>query len=208
MLFHEIITSEEELRSLLGTPGKNAANKVINHLDHHCKEFISKSPIVFVSTSNADGHCDTSPRGDFPGFVHIMDDHHFVIPERPGNKRMDTLRNILENPYIGLLFVIPGLEETLRINGKAGVIKDPDILENMTAFGKTPLLGVAVQVEECYIHCAKAFKRSKLWQPETWLLQSDLPYPPQILADHINIQGVDVENVKASLEESYEKRLY
>ncbi|MFE8698886.1 pyridoxamine 5'-phosphate oxidase family protein [Cytobacillus sp. FJAT-53684] len=208
MHFKQIVTSEDELRSLLGTPGKTAANKTIHHLDVHCKEFISKSPIVFISTSDTTGQCDTSPRGDEPGFIHIIDDHHFVIPERPGNKRMDSLRNIVANPHIGLLFVIPGLEETLRINGTAQIIKDADILEKMTSHGKTPLLGIAIKAEECYIHCAKAFKRSKLWQPDSWLQQSALPYPPKILADHINMPDINSETIKAALEESYSKRLY
>lgn len=208
MHFKHTVTSEDELRSLLGTPSKTAANKTIYHLDVHCKEFISKAPIVFISTSDTSGHCDTSPRGDDAGFVHIIDDHTFIIPERPGNKRMDSLRNILSNPHIGILFVIPGLEETLRINGTAKIIRDADILKEMTSHGKTPLLGIAVQVEECYIHCAKAFKRSKLWQPDTWAEKSALPYPPKILADHINMPDVNSETVRAALEESYSKRLY
>lgn len=208
MIFKETITSDEELRELLGTPSKNAANKVIHYLDHHCRNFISKSPIVFISTADANGYCDSSPRGDASGFVHVIDDHHFVIPERPGNKRMDSLRNIVANPHIGLVFVIPGLEETLRINGKAQIIQDADILEKMAVNGKIPLLGIAVQVEECYMHCAKAFMRSKLWKPETWIQKDQLPFPPQILADHINMQDVNIDTVKASLKESYEKRLY
>ncbi|WP_313801990.1 pyridoxamine 5'-phosphate oxidase family protein [Cytobacillus sp.] len=208
MHFKHTVTSEDELRSLLGTPSKTAANKTIYHLDIHCKEFISKAPILFISTADTAGHCDTSPRGDDAGFVHIIDDHTLIIPERPGNKRIDSLRNILSNPHIGILFVIPGLEETLRINGTAKVIRDADILEKMTSHGKTPLLGIAVQVEECYIHCAKALKRSKLWQPDTWAEKSALPYPPKILADHINMPDVDSETVRVALEESYSKRLY
>ncbi|KAB2329932.1 pyridoxamine 5'-phosphate oxidase family protein [Cytobacillus depressus] len=208
MVFKETISSEEELRELLGTPSRNVANKVINHLDHHCREFIAKSPIVFISTADANGHCDSSPRGDAPGFVHLLDDQYLVIPERPGNKRMDSLRNIIANPYIGLIFVIPGLEETLRVNGKAAIIKDSNILKKMEAHGKTPMLGIAVQVEECYIHCAKAFKRSKLWHHETWLSKAQLPSPSQILADHINLPDVNSETIQASLVESYSKRLY
>ncbi|MEH7123249.1 pyridoxamine 5'-phosphate oxidase family protein [Bacillus sp. JJ1503] len=208
MIFKETISSEEELRTLLGTPSKNVANKVIHHIDHHCKDFIAKSPILFISTSDTHGNCDTSPRGDAPGFVHIIDQQHIVIPERPGNKRMDSLRNIIANPHIGLIFVIPGLEETLRINGKACIIKDSDVLEKMAVQGKVPSLGIGVQVEECFIHCAKAFKRSKLWYPETWASKDQLPYPPQILADHINLPDVNSETIHTSLEESYSKRLY
>lgn len=208
MIFKEMITTDQELRSLLGTPSKNVSNKTIDYLDHHCQDYISKSPIVFLSTADSNGHCDTSPRGDAPGFVHIVDQHHFVIPERPGNKRMDSLRNIVANPHIGLIFVIPGLEETLRVNGKACIIKDSEILNKMEVNGKIPLLGIGVQVEECYIHCAKAFKRSKLWQSETWLPNNQLPNPANILADHINLPDVTSAKVQISLDESYSKRLY
>lgn len=208
MIFKETIKSDEELRTLLGTPSKNVSNKTIDHLDRHCLDFISKSPIIFVSTADENGHCDTSPRGDSPGFVHVIDHQHLVIPERPGNKRMDSLRNIIANPHIGLIFVIPGLEETLRINGKACVMKDIEILNKMAVNGKTPLLGIGVEVEECYMHCAKAFKRSKLWHSETWLPKDALPSPSEILADHINLPEITKETVYASLQESYTKRLY
>lgn len=208
MIFKETVTSDEELRLLMGTPSRTVANKTINHVDKHCIDFISKSPIVFISTSDANGHCDTSPRGDAAGFVHIIDQQHIVIPERPGNKRMDSLRNIISNPHIGLIFVIPGLEETLRMNGKACIIRDSDILEKMAVNGKVPSLGIGVQVEECYIHCAKAFKRSKLWHSETWLSKERLPYPPQILADHVNLPDVTGESIETALQESYSKRLY
>ncbi|MBT2687703.1 pyridoxamine 5'-phosphate oxidase family protein [Bacillus sp. ISL-47] len=207
-VFKKVIDSEEELRLLLGTPSRTAANKIIHKLDHHCREFIGQSPILFLSTADSAGRCDTSPRGDAPGFVHILDDHTFVIPERPGNKRMDSLLNILSNPHVGLLFAIPGLEETLRINGHARIIRDSKILEQMAAYGKNPILGIAVEVDECYIHCAKAFKRSKLWDQSHWLDKQDLPKPAQILADHVNLPGLDSEKIENALLESYEKRLY
>ncbi|MHA7966727.1 MSMEG_1061 family FMN-dependent PPOX-type flavoprotein [Paenibacillus sp. CAU 1782] len=118
--------------------------------------------MLFLSTSDDKGFCDVSPRGDMPGSVTILDEKHFVIPERPGNRRIDSMRNILLNPRVGIIFIIPGLEETLRINGKAFVIKDNEILDLMKTNDKKPLLGIGVEVEECFIHCAKAFKRSKL----------------------------------------------
>ncbi len=207
-VFNSVIVSEEELRSLLGTPSRTVANKVIHKLDYHCRDFISKSPIVFLSTADSSGSCDTSPRGDAPGFVHILDEQTFIIPERPGNKRMDSLLNILSNPHIGLLFVIPGLEETLRINGRAKIIRDTEILEKMAAQGKNPILGIAVEVEECYIHCAKAFKRSKLWDHSGWLAKKDLPKPSKIIADHVNLPDIDSDKIEAALQESYKKRLY
>ncbi|GLB60939.1 pyridoxamine 5'-phosphate oxidase family protein [Cytobacillus sp. NCCP-133] len=207
-VFKDVIGSEDELRFLLGTPSRTAANKVIYKLDRHCREFIGKSPIVFLSTADSSGSCDTSPRGDAPGFVHILDEQSFVIPERPGNKRMDSLLNILSNPHIGLLFIIPGLEETLRINGRAKIIRDTDILKKMTAHSKIPILGIAVEVEECYIHCAKALKRSKLWNSFEWLDKKELPKPSQILADHVNLPDLDSKKIESALQESYAKRLY
>ncbi|MDZ5474197.1 pyridoxamine 5'-phosphate oxidase family protein [Bacillus sp. 31A1R] len=206
--FKQIVQSEEELRELLGFPSETVKNKSINFLDEHCKHFIQKSPFLMLGTSDKDGNCDTSPRGDHPGFVLIADDQHMIIPERPGNRRMDSLRNILSNPQVGLIFMIPGLEETLRINGTAKITKDEELLLKMTAFGKTPQLGIVVKVEECYLHCAKAFKRSKLWNPESWLEQEELPHPAKILADHVNLPGVDEKQISVVLEDSYKNRLY
>jgi PPOX class probable FMN-dependent enzyme len=206
--FKEILNSEEEIRDLVGYPSELVKNKVIDHIDKHCRDFIALSPLLFVSTSNEQGFCDVSPRGDAPGSVIVLDDKHLVIPERPGNRRIDTLTNILSNPRIGMLFVIPGLEETLRINGLAYVIKDEEILQQMNVNDKKPLLGIGVSVEECFIHCAKAFKRSGLWNSDLWLQRDALPSIPTILSDHVNSTDYSVEVVTKSLQESYEKRLY
>ncbi|MBL0386541.1 pyridoxamine 5'-phosphate oxidase family protein [Tumebacillus sp. ITR2] len=207
--FGQTVSSEDELQSLLGsTPSKLAANKVITELDEHCRDFLAKSPFVVVSTSDASGSCDVSPRGDAPGFVRVLDENRLVIPERPGNKRADSLRNILNNPRIGLIFLIPGLEETLRINGRACIVRDPDVLEPMSAQGKAPTLGIGVEVEECFVHCAKALKRSKLWQPESWASRDQLPNPAQMLRDHCKLPGLTTEDIAQSLQESYTKRLY
>lgn len=207
-IFKDLIQSEEELEQLAGRPRELVNQKVIDRIDRHCRNFISLSPMVFVATSNAEGACDCSPRGDAPGFVHIVDDHHLVLPERPGNRRYDSLRNLLANPRIGLIFIIPGLEETLRINGKAYIIRDRDLLEQMTAQGKVPAAGIGVEVEECYMHCAKAFKRSGLWQHDSWLSSELLPDPAEIIAEHAGRLRLSTEEVRASLKESYEKRLY
>lgn len=204
----QLISTEAELRSLLGFPGERVIKKVISELDHNCREFIAKSPFLTVSTSNAEGKCDASPRGDAPGFVHVLDDKHLVIPERPGNKRIDTLRNILENPHVGLQFIVPGLGETLRINGRASITKDEVLLQSMAVQGRTPLVGIIVEAEECYMHCAKAFFRSQLWKPETWLDNDQLPSPAKILAEHLNTDGVTEETVAISLADSYKNRLY
>lgn len=199
----------EELRPILGQPSKLAANKVIHALDDASKDFIAKSPFLVISTADAAGNCDASPRGDAPGFVHVIDDRHLFIPERPGNRRMDSIHNLLSNPHIGLLFIIPGLEETFRVNGKACVSRDPELLELTAVNGKKPLLGIGVEIEECYIHCAKAFKRSGLWSPETWLPSADRPSTAKMLAIHVRTkEAITDEEVADSLLESYTKRLY
>ncbi len=167
-VFKNPITSEEDLRTLIGEPSELVRNKVVTRLDHHCIDFISKSPFLTLATSDHSGYCDVSPRGDQPGFVGVLDDKHLVIPERPGNKRIDSMRNILSNPKIGLIFFIPGLRETLRINGSACLIKDEKILKKLSYKGKQPLVGIGIEVEECFIHCAKALIRSGLWNPDRW----------------------------------------
>jgi uncharacterized protein len=206
--FKECIESQEELRDMLGSPSLRGQNKVISKLDEHCREFIGKSPFLVLATSDADGNCDSSPRGDAPGFVYVHDDHHLIIPDRPGNKRVDSMFNIVTNPKVGLIFLIPGLDETLRINGEATIIKDADVLEKMAVNGKVPLLGIVVKVEQCFMHCGKAFKRSGLWEPETWLSKEELPNAAKIIADHVNLPGMTEERVEADLLEGYKNKLY
>lgn len=206
--FKEVIDSEVGLRSMYDNPSELVNNKIITVIDRHCQDYISKSPLLFMATSDSSGDCDVSPRGDAAGFVYVFDDKHLVIPERPGNRRFDSLRNIISNPKVGLIFIIPGLEETLRINGQAKIIKDPEIMARMEAQGKIPKLGIAVEVEECYMHCAKAFKRSHLWDDKYWLLKEELPKPAAIIADHAKKLGVSQDDVSKSLKDSYENRLY
>lgn len=207
-MFREVITAEAELRELFGEPSRLVQNKSIPKLDEHCRTYIAKSPFLIIATADADGKCDASPRGDSPGFVHVLDDRHLVIPERPGNKRMDSLRNVLVNPHIGLIFLIPSLEETLRINGRACVIRDAELLDEMAVNGKAPTVGIGVQVEECYVHCAKAFMRSGLWKPESWPAKNSIPNVAQMLADHVKLPGVTAKEVSEGLQDSYTNRLY
>lgn len=209
--FKEIISSKEEFeefRSFIGQPSQRAANKVISFIDQHCRNFISMSPFLTLATSNSEGKCDVSPRGDLPGFVSVLDEHHLFIPERPGNRRMDSAENIITNPNIGLIFFIPGLGETLRINGKAYISRDPELLEMNIVNGQVPLFGILVEVEECFAHCAKAFIRSKLWNPESWLAKENLPSLPQMLVAHSKIPNVTAEQVAKELQEGYKRRLY
>lgn len=206
--FPNTIKTVEELREITGNPSELVNNKVISYIDEHCRGFIAKSPFLTISTADASGYCDVSPRGDEAGFVYVLNEGQLIIPERPGNKRMDSMRNILKNPNIGLLFFIPGLGETLRINGKASVIHDQELLEKMAVKGKSPLLGIGVDVEECFIHCAKAFRRSGLWNPETWASGEDLPKGAKILAAHAKLPNVDEEAIGEILQKSYRDNLY
>ncbi|EIM05685.1 hypothetical protein A1A1_14924 [Planococcus antarcticus DSM 14505] len=206
--FPNTIKTVEELREITGNPSELVNNKVISYVDEHCRDFIEKSPFLTISTADEFGLCDVSPRGDSAGFVHVMNDKQLIIPERPGNKRMDSMRNILSNPNVGLLFLIPGLGETLRINGKASVIHDEELLDKMAVNGKKPLLGIGVEVEECFIHCAKAFRRSELWNPEVWANKEGLPKGAKILAAHAKVPNADEEAIGKLLEKSYRENLY
>ncbi|MNH95161.1 Pyridoxamine 5'-phosphate oxidase [compost metagenome] len=157
-IFENTIKSIDELealRNVIGHPSKLTSNKVMYLLDNYSKEFIRKSPFIIIATSCQEGSCDASPRGDEAGFVHIIDDKHLFIPDRPGNKRMDSIQNILSNPHIGIIFIIPGMEETFRVNGKACISQDPEFLSQTAVNGKLPFMGIGVEIEECYLHCAK-----------------------------------------------------
>lgn len=204
----EKIAIKEELRSLIGYPSELVKRKVITYLDEHCRDFIARSPFLVISTADDSGFCDVSPRGDMPGFALVLDEKHLIIPERPGNKRVDTLRNILSNPKAGLLFLIPGLGETLRVNGKASLVKDDSLLEKMAVNGKKPLLGICVEVQECFIHCAKAMKRSGIWEPHTWCDKDSLPNAAKILSEHVKLPNLTAEEIDKSLQEDYENELY
>ena len=203
------ITSIEELRGIISTPEPDSAvmRKDIKHLDGHCRAFIEKSPFVMLATSSKDGRCDVSPRGDGPGFVQVLDEHTLVIPDRPGNRRIDSFQNIIDNGHAGLLFLVPNMDETLRVNGRAMLTDDPDLMERMVMQGKTPKLGIIVEAEEVFFHCARAFKRGKLWQPETWIERSELPTLGQILHDQLKSGERTAEEIDSSLAES-NRRLY
>ncbi|MBX0358411.1 pyridoxamine 5'-phosphate oxidase family protein [Halobacillus sp. Nhm2S1] len=207
-MFQHVIKNEEELRAIIGEPSELVKNKVIHHLDENCKEYIKQSPFLTLATSDADGNCDVSPRGDEKGFVHILNDSTLIIPERPGNKRVDSMKNLLSNPHAGLIFFIPGMEETLRVNGRACLLADEDLLEKMAHKGKVPTLGIAVEVEECFLHCAKAFNRSGLWDKGTWLEKEERPSATKILTEHARLPDLDEEAVTKRLNESYRERLY
>ena len=160
--FTDVITEEVELRDIFGWPTERARNKQIDRLDGHSRAMIAKSPFLLLGTSDATGRCDVSPKGDYPGFVRVLDDLTIAIPDLPGNNRLDTLTNMLCNPQVGLIFMIPGMNETLRINGKVRLVGDANLLESMAFQGKLPKLAIVVDIQEVFTHCPKAFLRSKL----------------------------------------------
>ena len=162
------ITSEAELRDLVGEPGTVAANKVRGVLHDEHREWLSRSPFCLVATSAADGSCDVSPKGDPPGFTLVLDDTTVAIPERPGNRRVDGFRNVLANPHVGLIHLVPGRGDTLRINGRARLVREAPFFDRMAVNGHRPRLALVVEIEQVFFHCPKAFMRAHLWQPETW----------------------------------------
>ncbi|WP_324198594.1 pyridoxamine 5'-phosphate oxidase family protein [Nocardia brasiliensis] len=162
------ITDPADLRRLLGEVTPLAANKERAALHPRDRDWIAATPFLVMSTSDAEGNCDASPKGDPAGFVKVLDDRTIAIPERPGNRRADGYLNILANPHVGLLFIIPGRPQTLRINGHARLVRDAPYFDDMVVRGHRPILAVEVTIEQIYFHCAKAFLRSHLWQPEQW----------------------------------------
>jgi PPOX class probable FMN-dependent enzyme len=195
-----VITEEAELRGIFGEPSERALNKQIDRLDVHCRAIIEKSPFILLGTSNTEGRCDVSPKGDYPRFVRVLDDRTIAIPDLPGNNRLDTLRNMIRNPQAGLIFMIPGMNETLRINGKIQLVRDGDLLESMAYEGKLPKLAIVVHVEEVFTHCPKAFLRSKLWSDEFRIERSELPSFAEILKDHTGLVDCDVEELQKELD--------
>jgi PPOX class probable FMN-dependent enzyme len=201
--FSNPITSLEQLREIIAPPNDLAVRKQISALDEHCRAFIERSPFLFLATSGARGDCDVSPKGDAPGFVQVIDDTTLAIPDRPGNNRLDSLTNILENPHAGVLFLIPGADWTLRVNGRATIVRDAHILERCAVGGKQPALAIAVEVEEAFLHCPKCVLRSNLWDSDSWSAKDDLSFA-QIARDHVKLQDVPVEVVQKALDKAHE----
>jgi len=207
-MFRHVVTTESELRELLGSPSQRAIKKDVSVLDEHCRAFIARSPFLLLATASARGRCDVSPKGDAPGFVRVLDDRHLVIPDRPGNRRLDGMKNLLQNAHVGTIFLIPGREETLRVNGRASIVRDAEILESLTAHDKRPLVAIGVEVEECFFHCPKAFRRSGLWEPERWPDRAALPSMARVLFDQVHPTGKTVEEYERESEESLKRTLY
>jgi PPOX class probable FMN-dependent enzyme len=173
--------TEDDLRLLLGEPSELVQSKIANRLNDLTRQFVERSPFLCLATSAADGTCDVSPRGDPAGFVRIIDDRTLLLPDRPGNRLADSLRNVLENPHVALLFVIPGVTDTFRVNGRATLVTEPELLEPCAVEGKVPKLALRIEIEEAYTHCSKAFLRSNLWDPEGYVERDELPSNGELL---------------------------
>lgn len=199
----ERLTSAEALRSLLGEVYPGNVNKVRARLDDHCRRFIALSPMLFISSSNGAGQCDVSPKGDAPGFVRILDETHLAIPDRPGNHRADTMLNILANPQVGLIFLIPGMTETLRVNGAATLYTDAGLLDALAIQGKRPHVAIVVEAQEVYLHCGRSLLRAGLWNTATWPQRETLPSAAEIFADHMAQPDLTCDEMETVLDEAY-----
>ena len=207
MQLKEIIGCEEELRAVMGTPTPRSVKKEISRLDEYCRAFIACSPFVMIASSDATGCIDVSPRGDPAGFVQVLDGSTLAIPDRPGNRRADTFTNVLQNPRVGLLFLIPGKPETLRVNGRALVACDAWLRERMAVAGKIPALALVVTIEQAFIHCAKCMLRSGLWLPERWPDTRGVPTQAEFLRAHARLDE-SIEAIQASIDHSRKADLY
>lgn len=206
-LSQDLVTSIEELEAMIDQPKETSIRKVTPCLTGLMQSFIEHSPFYLLATANNDGTCDVSPRGDPAGAIRVIDAQTLVLPDQAGNNRVDSLRNIVNNPHVGLLMLVPGSDETLRINGCATLSRNPEVLKAMPMQGKPPTLAIIVAIDEAYMHCARAFRRSQLWQLESWPEHSDVPSMASILHDQFRPQE-SIEEFAREREERYRKTLY
>lgn len=200
------VTSEAELSAMLGEPIARVQQKERVRLHDRDREWLAASPFCMVATANADGSCDVSPKGDPPGFTQVLDDTTIAIPERAGNRRADGLRNVLSNPHVGLIYLVPGRGDTLRINGRARVVRDAGFFDQMIVKGHRPQLALVVEIEQIFFHCAKAFMRSSLWQPESW--RPDALPPHAVLVKSVQSCPETLEELERHFGPSYVNLLY
>ncbi len=206
-----LVKDEEDLRSMFPATHPLAVKKCQNHLDKHAIDFVARSPFLCIGTQTPDGLADVSPRGDPCGFVKVLDDKTLLIPDRPGNNRLDTQSNILANPAVGLLFMIPGFDDTMRVNGTAKISRDPDLLALLAVNDRMPTVAIVVTIKEVFIHCAKAFRRAKLWDPGQRQERSQMPSLLKIILDQTTGAPDDPEEmikIDAGLEVSYQNSMY
>ena len=200
------VTSEEELRELVGSPLARTVSKDRTALHDLDKQWLAESPFCLVSTADAAGKCDASPKGDPAGFTHVLDDTTIAIPERPGNRRADGFTNVLTNPHVGLIYMIPGRGDTLRVNGRARIVRDAPFFDEVIVKGHRPAVALVVEIEQIFHHCAKAFLRSGLWKPETWSPDT-LPRRARI-AKVVERSEADIEELDRYYGPEYANRLY
>jgi PPOX class probable FMN-dependent enzyme len=205
--FDQVICTEDELRAILGIPSRRAATKQIDRIDHNYADFIARSPLVLIGSSGADGRQDISPKGDPAGFVLVLNEHTLAIPDRPGNRRADTFVNVLQNPNVALFFLVPGSRETLRVQGRASIVRDAALRERMAVNGKLPDLALVVTVEEAFMHCAKCMVRSQLWQPDSWPDPEEIPSLSGALVEQKQLP-ITREQLAEALEQDIRERLY
>jgi hypothetical protein len=197
------IDSEAGLREIYRLPKQRSLDKEVDHLDRHCRDFIGHAPFVVLATSAADGRIDVSPKGGPAGFVVVLDDHHLAIPDMAGNNRLDSMRNIVSDGAAALLFMVPGTDETMRVNGRASITVDRDVLDRCPIDGMQANVAIVVEVHTAFIHCAKALRRGGIWHPDRWPDTADMATPGCMLNDHIGLG--DVELSEHALEEGYAK---
>jgi len=205
------IDSETLLREHYGDTHAIAIKKCLTELDGYCLEYISRSPFLCLSTQNANGAADVSPRGDPAGFVRVLDSKTLAIPDRPGNNRLDSLSNIISNPSVGLLFIVPGFDDTLRINGNAFISRNPELLSSMEVNNRTPTLSIVVEIKEAFLHCAKAFRRAKLWEVGAIQERSQLPSLAAMVSEQVSgvaVSTADAKKMDADLEAEYQDTMY
>jgi len=205
MPFQHVLTTEAAVREIVGNPMERSVLKERDKIDEFCRAFLARSPFLLMATSGTDGTCDVSPKGDAPGFVQALDEKRLIIPERNGNKRLDGIRNVLENPHIGLLFIVPGCDYTLRVNGRACITCDPDMLAALAVQGVIPKLAIGVEVEQAFFHCVKSFRRAGLWAYAEWPSPNDLPSYAGTLYSQIRPANATLEDYERAICESNAK---
>ena len=205
--FREIIRTEDELRAVMGNPSALVTRKEVDYLDSHAREFIGRSPFLIIGTTGSDGRIDMSPKGDPQGFVKVLDNKTLAIPDRLGNRRADTFSNLVVNPQIGLIFLIPGKQETLRVSGSAFIVRDMPLRQSMEVSGKVPEFAIVVEVSQMFFHCAKCMIRSNLWKSECWPELSGLPSLAQAMVSAGKLEQ-SVQEMQQIVDNDAANRLY
>ena len=205
--FDEVITSRERLREIMGEPNHRVAGKVIDHIDGICRRFIAASPFVVIATRGPDGLIDQSPKGDPAGFVRVLNDTTLAIPDRPGNKRIDTFENVLVHPEVGLIFLIPNYGYTLRVSGMGVIVRDKTLQDRLAVQGRSPNLVLCVNVQQAFMHCAKCMSRSSLWNADRWPDLSNVPSLAEAMVAHAKL-SLSRDEMQTLIDENHKTHMY